>query len=95
MASQEFTYNIAYTVRANEGAKPEEFLTHAELWQGIKRGARHPGDFGSFINSCKVVSGGRYEFVREMVIGDGAVHTKDGTTILQDVLVQEGLYVCL
>jgi hypothetical protein len=88
----EFRYNIAYTVAANDGAKPEERLTRAELWQGIKRGGRFPGDFADFVRSCEVVSGGRTQFVREIVIGDGAVHTADGTKIVQDVFVQDDLF---
>ena len=91
--STEFTYNVGYTVAANQGAQPEERLTHAELFQGIKRGGRYPGDFGDFVKSCDVVSGDRHQFVREIVIGEGAVHTADGTKIVQDVVIQDGLYV--
>lgn len=90
-----FSYNVAYTAAANEGAETEERLTHAELFQGIKRGGRYPGDFGDFVKSCEVTSGDRSQFVREIVIGDGAVHTADGTKIVQDVFIQDGLYVCL
>ena len=93
--AKEFCYNVAYTIAANEGAKSEERLTHAELFQGIKRGGRYPGDFGDFVRSCEVTSGSRFQFVREIVIGDGAVHTADGTKIIQDVLIQDGLYVWL
>lgn len=91
--AQELSYNIAYTVAANKDATPEERLTLSELWQGIKRGGRYPGDFGSFVLNCDVVSGDRSQFVREILIGDGAVHTKHGTKIVQDVTVQEGLLV--
>ncbi|KAK0617471.1 hypothetical protein B0T14DRAFT_568962 [Immersiella caudata] len=91
--AQEFSYNIAYTAAANKGAAPEERLSRSELWQGIKRGGRHPGDFGTFVLSCKVVSGDKNRFVREMMIGEGAVHTKDGTKMLQDVVIQEPIYV--
>lgn len=93
--AQEFCCNISYTVAANEGAKPEERLTHAELWQGVKRGGRHPDEFATFLRGCKVLSGGRTQFVRELFIGDGAVHTDDGTKIIQDVFIQDDLYVCL
>lgn len=86
---------MAYTVAANEGATSENRLSRAELWQGIKRGGRYPGDFANFVRSCKVVSGDRHQFVREIVIGDGAVHTADGTKIVQDVFIQEDLYACL
>jgi hypothetical protein len=93
--TQEFCCNISYTAAANEGAKPEERLTHAELWQGVKRGGRHPDEFATFVRSCEVLSGGRTEFVRELVIGDGAVHTGDGEKIVQDVFIQDDLYACL
>ncbi len=88
-----FSYNIAYTVAANHGAPAEEHLSRAELWQGIKRGGRYPGDFADFVVSCDVVSGGRKQFVREIVIGDGAVHTPSGKKIVQDVVIQDGLSV--
>ena len=93
--AKEFCYNVAYTVAANESAKLQERLSHAELFQGIKRGGRYPGDFGDFVKSCEVTSGHRHQFVREIVIGDGAVHTADGTKIIQDVFIQDGLYVCI
>jgi hypothetical protein len=95
MASPEFCYNVAYTVKANEGATPENRLSRQELWQGIKRGGRYPGDFADFVRSCEVLSGKRNQFVREIVIGDGAVHTKDGTKIVQDVFIQDDLFVRL
>lgn len=89
-----FTYNVAYTIAANRGAAPAERLTRAELWQGVKRGARHPGEFAAHVQACTVLPGGtRNEFVREIVIGDGGVHAKSGRRMTQDVFLQDNLYV--
>ncbi|KAH8172392.1 hypothetical protein LIA77_06647 [Sarocladium implicatum] len=93
-APKEFTYNVAYTINVNDGAKEEEKINLSELWQGVRRGARYPGDFGSFVRSCEITSGDRKNFVREIDIGDGAVHIQDGTKIVQDVVVQPNLLVC-
>jgi hypothetical protein len=89
-----FTYNVSYTVAANRGVTdPKELLSRAELWQGVKRGARHPGDFAEHVQSCTVISGNDSEFVREIVIGDGGVHAKKGKAMTQDVVLQKDLYV--
>ncbi|KAL4744359.1 hypothetical protein BDW72DRAFT_188715 [Aspergillus terricola var. indicus] len=89
-----FTYNVAYTIAANRGAAPAERLTRAELWQGVKRGARHPGEFAAHVQACTVLPGGtRNEFVREIVIGDGGVHAKSGRRMTQDVFLQDNLYL--
>lgn len=88
-----FFYNVSYTIDANAGAEDEEKLTLGELWQGVRRGARYPGGFGPFVRSCEVTSGTYGKFVREIDIGDGAVHINDGTKIVQDVVVQKNLLV--
>ncbi|KAK2054709.1 DUF1857-domain-containing protein [Colletotrichum caudatum] len=92
-AKKSFSYNVFYTIAANQGADEAEKLTLSELWQGVRRGARYPGDFGPFVRSCEVTSGNSAKFVRVIDIGDGAVHINDGTKIVQDVVVQKNLLV--
>jgi len=89
-----FSYNVSYTIAANRGiTAPEERLSRAELWQGVKHGARHPGDFAEHVQSCTVLSGSGNKFVREIVIGDGGVHAKKGKEMVQDVFLQDDLFV--
>ncbi|ERF72005.1 hypothetical protein EPUS_09264 [Endocarpon pusillum Z07020] len=83
----------ATRLSANRGVAPEERLTQAELWQGVKRGARHPGEFAAHVQSCTVLSGGSNAFVREIVIGDGGVHAKNGKSMIQEVFLQDHLYL--
>ncbi|KAK4184505.1 hypothetical protein QBC35DRAFT_455182 [Podospora australis] len=90
-----FTYNVSYTIAANtHGIAPSERLSRAELWQGVKRGARFPGEFASHVQSCTVLPGGTANcFAREIVIGDGGVHAKQGKKMVQDVFLQDNLYL--
>ncbi|RYP67900.1 hypothetical protein DL770_008531 [Monosporascus sp. CRB-9-2] len=89
-----FTYNVSYSIRANKGVSPKQRLTCAELWQDMKHGARHPGDYAAHVQSCTVLPGGtQNEFVRETVIGDGGIHTKKGKSMIQDVFLQANLYL--
>lgn len=90
--SPSFSYNVAFTVPVNsdEGTEP---LTHAELWQGIKRGGRHPHDFAPYVADCEVLSGGLERFRRRLTLAEGAVHTAAGETMDQDVWMADMLLV--
>ncbi|MCJ1247521.1 hypothetical protein MMC30_004735 [Trapelia coarctata] len=85
----EFKYNVSYTVAANKGVALEERLTRAELWQGVKRGARFPGEFAEHGQRCAVLSGSGNEFLREIVIGSDGVHASEGQSMIQDVFLQD------
>lgn len=91
-----FSCNIAFTHPVNTGYAPgdKEHLTPDELWTGIKHGARHPNDFSSYIEKCEILSGTSHKFVRRLTVGDGAVHSKKGMVLDQDVVLAEGLSVC-
>ena len=88
-----FEFNIAFTLAVNTGKEGEVALTSAELWQGIKRGGRHPDDFAEYVTACEVLSGGKREFRRRLTLGQGAVHTAAGETLEQDVWILDGLSV--
>ncbi|SMQ47122.1 unnamed protein product [Zymoseptoria tritici ST99CH_1A5] len=91
---QNFTCNVSYSAPANSDNTPSaQRLTVAELWQGIKRGARNPNDFGDFVRHVKILEEHGSCLTREMSIGDGAVHLKDGDSIVQEVTVVPPLYV--
>lgn len=91
-----FSCNVAFTIPVNTGYTPgdKDHLAPDELWTGIKHGARHPNDFASYIEKCEILSGTSNEFVRRLTVGDGAVHSKKGTTLDQEVVLAEGLSVC-
>jgi hypothetical protein len=88
-----FEFNIAFTLAVNTGKEGEVALTPAELWQGIKRGGRHPHDFAEYVSACEVLSGGRKEFRLRLTLAEGAVHTAAGETLDQDVWISDGLSV--
>lgn len=90
-----FSCNVAFTIPVNTGYAPDDkaHLSPEELWTGIKHGARHPNDFASYIEKCEILSGTSHEFVRRLTVGEGAVHTKKGTTLDQEVVLAEGLSV--
>ncbi|KAI0126684.1 hypothetical protein BJ170DRAFT_684266 [Xylariales sp. AK1849] len=89
----QFAYNVGYTIVVNKHVPPEERLSRAELWQGVKRGARHPGEFASHVQQCTILSGDSNKFAREIVIGEGGVHSKNGKSMIQDVLLQDNFYL--
>ena len=88
-----FEFNIAFTLAVNTRKEGEIALTPAELWQGIKRGGRHPNDFAEYVSACEVLSGGRKEFRRRLTLAEGAVHTAAGEKLDQDVWISDGLSV--
>jgi hypothetical protein len=88
-----FEFNIAFTLAVNTGKDGEVALTPAELWQGIKRGGRHPHDFAEYVSACEVLHGGRNGFRRRLTLAEGAVHTAAGETLDQDVWISDGLSV--
>ncbi|CZT16516.1 uncharacterized protein RCC_02353 [Ramularia collo-cygni] len=89
-----FRYNVGYTARVNPTGIPAgDRLTKTELWQGVKRGARFPGDFAEHVQRCTVLSGSGDNFVREIVIGKHGVHAAEGTAMIQDVALVDGLYL--
>ncbi|KAJ2975051.1 hypothetical protein NQ176_g5732 [Zarea fungicola] len=88
------TYNVSYSICANKGVSPEQRLTRTELWQGVKHGACHPEDFAAHVQSCTVLPGGTPNaFAREIIIGDGGIHAKKGKSMIQDVFLQDNLYL--
>lgn len=95
--TESFSFNVAFTDSVNTGYAPgdEAHLTPEELWIGIKHGARHPYDFSSYIANCEILSGTKNEFVRRLTVGDGAVHSKSGMVLDQDVVLYPMLSVCL
>ena len=94
MAAVTFTFNVAFTMSVNDKTNPNSpVLMPAELWQGIKRGGRHPHDFADYVASCTILSGGRKKFRRRLTLAVGAVHTAAGATLDQDVLIADGLQV--
>ena len=90
-----YSCNVAFTAPVNAGYAPgdKDRLSPDELWTGIKHGARHPNDFSSYIEKCEVLSGTSHEFVRRLTVGDGAVHSKKGVTLDQNVVLADGLSV--
>lgn len=94
MAAVTFTFNIAFTLPVNDKSDVNSpVLTAGELWQGIKRGGRHPHDFADYVASCTMLSGSRNQFRRRLTLADGAVHTAAGVTLDQDVVIADGLQV--
>jgi hypothetical protein len=94
MAAVTFIFNVAFTLPVNDKTDLNSVvLTSAELWQGIRRGGRHPNDFANYVESCTVLSGSRNRFRRRLKLADGAVHTASGATLDQDVVIADRLQV--
>ena len=95
MTLPSFTCNVAYNVSVNEGLAADDpnALSYADLWEGVRRGCTHPHEFAPYVASCDVTSGDTHNFIRELTLADGAVHTASGEKLVQKVVIAEGLAV--
>ncbi|KAL4913037.1 hypothetical protein BDW62DRAFT_205922 [Aspergillus aurantiobrunneus] len=85
-ANNLFTFNVAFTVPVNNDPK-NPALTVDEVYSGFSRGGEKPHLFASYVADTEVLPGRKSEneFQRRLVIDDGAVHTKRGMELVQDV----------
>lgn len=93
MGETTFTFNLACTVPVNpEGVEP--VLSAKEFWTGLRRGGANPELFAEYVAKTEVMNPvSDLVFQRRLYMADGAVHTKAGATIDQDVRLAEDLMV--
>lgn len=94
MAATEFIFNLACTVPVNP-TDVEPIINADEFWRGLRRGGAHPELFAEYVRKTDVLPNPTSDLVfqRRLYIADGAVHTKEGTTLDQDVRLAENLMV--
>lgn len=93
-ATEHFVFNLACTVPINpKGVEP--VINAAEFWRGLRRGGANPELFAEYVSKTEVLPNPTSDLVfqRRLYIADGAVHTKEGTTLDQDVRLAENLLV--
>ncbi|KAL2412775.1 Acetylaranotin biosynthesis cluster protein L [Exophiala dermatitidis] len=91
MGENMFTFNLACTVPVNpEGVEP--VVNAKEFWTGLRRGGARPELFAEYVAKTEVMNQvSDLVFQRRLHMADGAVHTKGGATIDQDVRLAENL----
>jgi hypothetical protein len=92
--SSSFTFNLAITVPINpKGVEP--VVKADEFWKGLRRGGAKPHLFADYVANTEVLPNPQSELVfrRRLFMAEGAVHTKSGTQVDQDVRLAENLMV--
>ncbi|KIW36384.1 uncharacterized protein PV06_11375 [Exophiala oligosperma] len=88
----DFVFNLAITVPVNPpGAEP--VVNATEFWTGLRRGGANPELFAVYVARTEVLPNPTSDLVfqRRLHMADGAVHTKEGATIDQDVRLADNL----